>query len=132
MLLEDVEQAFAGDLPELGGQVDDRVHHREGRGRGPQERRAEAGAGAGVSANRDGVVIARSGDDAETERPEHPLLAITRRVGRVGPKVPGWDRMAEKRQFGWRGSTARGGCDAYWPQGDDQVRSYRVKAPRGR
>jgi hypothetical protein len=29
VVLDDVEQAFAGDLPELGGQVDDRVHHRE-------------------------------------------------------------------------------------------------------
>src|SRR5690349_21861397 len=64
---DDVEQALAADLPELGGQVDDRIHHREGDGRGPQERRPELRPGAGVGADRRGVVVAGACDDAEAE-----------------------------------------------------------------
>ena len=66
MILDDVEQAFAGDLPEFRGQVDDRVHHREGRGRRPQEGCAEARASAGVRTDGYRVVIARSGDGAQS------------------------------------------------------------------
>jgi hypothetical protein len=75
VVADDVEEASSGDLAELGGEMDDREHHREGDGGGPEEGGAELGPGAGVGADGRAVVVVGAGDEAEAQGADDAGLA---------------------------------------------------------
>ena len=67
VVADDVEQPLARDLTELGREVDDGDHHREGDRCRPQKARPYPGASGRVRPDRRGVVIGRTGDQAQAD-----------------------------------------------------------------
>jgi hypothetical protein len=85
---DDLEQTTPGHLAQLGREVNDREHHREGQRRGPQHRGPELGAGAGIGTDSGTVVVRRTRDQAEPQGPQ-PLARL----------FPGEESSASPRLF---------------------------------